>query len=167
MLGLLGALAFGVVAYGAWASADQTERNGRINSQQSKCNFYIDKNGNMRHTKNGKKYTSEEIHQIFNPQTLQEKLTDYDKKVEDLHKEIFYCVDVHTTNHFFLTKDDAIKFINEYNSKITAYPEYLCVKLSKFMYNKLQVETYVKIGAVCHFDYDKYIGELDKPWKKK
>lgn len=55
MLGLFGALAFGIVYYGAWLSADNIERKAREDSMINNYKYYNDKHGYLRYTSNGKK----------------------------------------------------------------------------------------------------------------
>lgn len=56
MLGFLGAIIFGTVALGAWASDDAAEKRRRQNSIQTGANTYIDKKGRLRYTSNGRMY---------------------------------------------------------------------------------------------------------------
>ena len=165
MFGILGALIFGTICTGAWINADNTERKNRNNSRDSGRDFYIDKNGRMRHTENGRKFTPEEIHQSLFPKSLAELNEEYDKKTEDLMKKRFYAtISNKFIEHFFLTKEDAIRFLEKYNKSQTY--EFSYMRLHG-MYSKLEVRDFVRCGGICHFDYDKYIGDLDVPWEKK
>lgn len=166
MFGLLGAALFGAICHGAWACDDRSETQRRINSKQSGSEFYFDKNGRMRHTENGRKYTQAEIHQTLFSNTLEDRNAEYDRKVADLRKKRFYCAKKDFRLHYFLTKEDAEKYVEEYNKNVTVNYRINCMTVSDYMYSKLEVEYGVRFGDVCHFDYDTYIGELDKPWEK-
>lgn len=56
MLGILGALAFGVIATGSWISASNVESKAREYSRKNGLEFYDDKTGHLRYTQSGKKY---------------------------------------------------------------------------------------------------------------
>lgn len=58
---MFGLLAFGVVFAGAWLAAESTEQSARKRSKDKGVSFYMDKNGFMRHTDTGRKFTGEEI----------------------------------------------------------------------------------------------------------
>ena len=65
MLGLLGAAIFGVIYYGAWASADDTERKHKNNNKEKGISYYTDKKGIVRYTNNGKKYDGKDDNLIL------------------------------------------------------------------------------------------------------
>ncbi len=157
MLGLLGALAFGAIFTGAWISAEQTESKSRQSSQQNGHSFYVDKNGRMRHTGSGRKFTPEEIHQFMNPVSVQENINEYERKSEDLFEERFYAINYDGNKHYFLTEEDAINFYNKHKGKFYT-------RLYTYKFSKIDVE---HAREYCHFDFDKYVGKLDKPWERR
>ena len=55
MLGVIGAIIFGTVALGAWASDDAAEKRRKQHSIQTGADTYIDKKGRLRYT-NGQMY---------------------------------------------------------------------------------------------------------------
>lgn len=119
MLATLGALVYGIIATGSWISADNQEKESRNNSIKKKCDFYFDKNGHMRHTNNGKRYTPEEVDREFNPVSLQERKAQIDKRIHDNYNYIYYTVknvnDIFI-KEVFLTKEEAeLYVINNYS----------------------------------------------------
>ena len=56
MLGLLGALAFGIVCAGAWMSDEGAEQERRQYSKKTGADTYVDKKGRLRYTSNNKMY---------------------------------------------------------------------------------------------------------------
>ena len=151
MLGLLGAAVFGVIFAGAWISADQTEQKSRESSRNSGRSFYYDKNGRMRHTGSGRKFTPQEIRE-FNRIDYP---CPYAVKMKEAKKKKFYKVWCNLKDHWFLTKEEADKFYEENNK-----PENIIKYDDNQRYSKLDVGFYSEYGAVYHFDYDKYIGNL-------
>lgn len=118
MLGLLGAAIFGAVYFGAWASANKTEQEQRNNSQKNGIQFYCDKNGRMRHTDTGKKFTPEEVHNYLNPDSmsLKEKFEQMEKESRDkLDNKYFtaYNAQNHSIREVFLTEEEAIRYVKE------------------------------------------------------
>ena len=162
MLGILGAIAFGVVAAGAWASASATESKHRQNSRANHYDFYFDKNGRMRHTSTGLRYTPEEVSRAFHPVSLQDRLNEYDRKCAEFKRPQFYCTQVHSVDHFFLTKEEALEFVENYNKDMEY--DFQKIKVEDHLYSRFSVSVRGSFG-VCHFDYDKYIGVA--PWKEK
>lgn len=118
MLGLLGAAIFGAVYFGAWASANITEQEQRNNSRKNGIRFYCDKNGRMRHTDTGKKFTPEEVHNYLNPDSmsLKEKLEQMEKEKHNEFDHKYYVVynaQDHYKQEVFLTKEEAKRYVNE------------------------------------------------------
>ena len=83
MLGLFGAAIFGIVAAGAWSSAENQEQKQRKMSRENGYSFYTDKNGRLRNTQTGRKLTPEEVHQTFYPKTITEISKEFEEKRRD------------------------------------------------------------------------------------
>lgn len=164
MLTILGAIAFGIVATGAWIHAETQEQKDRRSSRKNGRDFYFDKNGRMRHVGSGRKYTVEEVNKFCNPISLEDRLGEYKRKSDELYEKTFYGV---MTNdmvyHFFLTEKEAKEFVEEYNKT-----DIFQIKYDGFMYDKLFLESMKNMpGTKYYFDYNKYVGVLDKPWERK
>lgn len=114
MFGFIGAALFGAICYGAWASDEQRERNEREDSRKSGRDFYFDKNGRMRHTGSGRKYTMAEIDKEFFPRSLEQINRDYDKKMHDRFDKKYYEVETEfLKSELFLTKEEAERYLEE------------------------------------------------------
>lgn len=157
---MLGLLFFTSLFTGSWISAEQGEQKNRRDSVDNNREFYFDKSGNMRHTKSGKKYTPEEIHQFYNPISLKEKKENYDNKVKEFNRKQFYLVRIRFDKHYFLTLDEAKVFIEEYNQNNNNIKAILDSDI--YSISHLSTEHMCKIVATYHFDYDKYVGKYDK-----
>ena len=80
MLGMIGALIFGVVYAGAWMADENKEQRSRIQAKNNNSKYYFDKNGIMRHIKGGRKYTVQEISDTFNNKEELERKKQFYKK---------------------------------------------------------------------------------------
>lgn len=119
MLAILGAVAFGALFTGAWISAEQAEKKSRDSSRKDNCEFYIDKNGIMRHTGSGRKYTVEEVHKTFFDEE-KSSYYQYKRENEEMKKLKYWTVEVlapgsciHKEFHIFLNKEEAEAFLEQ------------------------------------------------------
>ena len=131
MLGLLGAVIFGIAATGAWISAEQTEQKSKSDAKQSGRKFYYDKNGIMRHP-SGRKYTTQEVHDLFGfgqTEQIQEK---YKRIKKDRFEKKYYAVlnpYKKFTQEVFLTYEEAKQYIEKCqkdNQKVKDEPWIIC-----------------------------------------
>lgn len=147
MIELIGALVFGGIVGSAWLNDHLNETNRRGNSASDGCPYYFDKNGIMRHTLTGTKYTDQEIHNtLFQPNPKFAEIED--KKVKR-----YYGIRV-TENylskmHIFLTKEEADKFYEEQkaNGKDVKYE---VERFSKYMLESKKCQQV--FGFVLHFE---------------
>lgn len=151
MLAILGALAFGVVATGAWISAEQREQKDRGDSLKNGTEFYFDKSGRMRHTGNRRRYTPEEIHKFYNPISLEEREKQWEEKYHDKHDPQYYVASKCHYYEFyevFLTEEEAHKYIED------NYDEYVSDIFKKvYKISKFEVQLHLKTNlAHCNFD---------------
>lgn len=112
MLGILGILIFGGVFTGAWVSAEQSERKNKINSKHYSNDIYIDKWGNRRHGKTGKKYTSEE--------SKRDTITDRHKRIMDKYN--IYVKIKKQSNKNSIAAQEIISFEEWYKNRYGVYP---------------------------------------------
>ena len=61
MLGIIGAVLFGAVAYGAWSKSNSVQNEQRKQAQKDNSDCYIDRKGILRHNNTGAKYTREDF----------------------------------------------------------------------------------------------------------
>lgn len=163
MWAIIGALVSSTVATKALLDENSRERGNRNYSRQNGCEYYIDRNGKMRHTDSGQRYTAQEVYDAF---YHEDRVETYKKKVEDIRKKQFYAAWVGATHHFFLTKEESIEFVKHNNETVDTSQPCNVAKLDDRMYSKLDLDG-LKILGKFHFNYDEYVGELDKPWEKK
>lgn len=166
MFGLIGAALFGIVCYGAWVSADNTEKKGRQDSHDSGRDFYIDKNGRMRHTDTGRKFTTEEVHQAFNPVPLKDKQESYQKYCDMYYEPRFYCVFVNGMRHYFLSEKEALEFTKEYNNNLVVDKMSYRAKFYGGKVSIGHVKSERKEYCVFHFNYDGCVGCYQEPLDK-
>lgn len=124
MLGMVGVLIYGLVYGGAWADDHEKENTNRADSMTIGMNYYFDKNGVMRHTMNGKKYTTQEMDStdIFGHKQFKSQMDEHDRKIREIekyYKEEYYGVEIGErysgiTTHVFKTKKEAEEFYNVY-----------------------------------------------------
>ena len=113
MFGLIGSLIYGVVYASAWSYEENKEQSRRQNSKNNSVPFYYDKKGIMRHTSNGKKYTTEEVHVLIHGNKEQEK-KERDQKYKQRFDRKYYAVlnpYQHFTQEVFLTYEEAKQYI--------------------------------------------------------
>lgn len=113
MLRFLGTLLFGAAYTGGWIQDKNNEQTRRQNAKNNKIPFYYDKDGIMRHSGSGKKYTKEEVHILFNGNKEEEK-----QKRKKAYKEKFelrYFAVLNPYKHFvkdvFLSYEEANDYI--------------------------------------------------------
>lgn len=61
MFGIIGAALFGTVAYGAWAKSNSVQNEQRNQAKKDNSDCYIDRNGILRHSNTGFKYTKQDF----------------------------------------------------------------------------------------------------------
>lgn len=142
MIELIGALVFGGIVGGAWLNDHLNETNRRGNSASEDCSYYFDKNGIMRHTLTGTRYTDQEIHNTFyrpDPKIAE---------IKDKYREKYYGVqvrgklDTFYKTHVFLTKTEADKFYEENNNDDNE------IKYSHYMFSDKMLE-----DAGCQYTF--------------
>lgn len=121
MLGFFGTALFGLIAAGAWMNDERKEISSRSHSRSIDCDYYFDKNGKMRWTKNGKKLTPEEVHNVLFNEDKERRKKDYYKKEYWGVKDLLNGDLDNFTVELFLTKYEAEKYrdkiINEIKEK--------------------------------------------------
>lgn len=167
MVGILGAIVFGAVCAGAWVYDSNKESKRRANSKADGCPFYIDKNGRLRHTRTGKKYTVAEVNQLYSPETIAEKQAKYIAQCKDVLDDVFWEVRVlswgDSSHHYFLSEKEAYDFLRDYKKKNKIYSEYIGKRSKTFLES---MKNNKHVNTQFHFDYDKYVGKVIKPWEK-
>ena len=143
MFGFIGATLFGVIYYVSWKSDDMSEERRKKSSKKNNIEFYYDKKGTMRHIETGKKYTTDEVHNLFfnNTSSIKEKrMQEYESKLE----RKYYAVlnpDKLFTKEVYLTYDEAKAYISKCkmeNKNVDNEPQMICEEMWKhnnFTYN--------------------------------
>lgn len=162
MFAILGALISSTVATKALLDEHSREQKNKDYARKTGSKYYIDRNGKMRHM-NGQRYTAQEVYDAF---YHEDRVEVYKKKVEDIRKPQFYAAWVGATHHFFLTKEESVEFVKHNNETADISQPCNVAELEDKMYSKLDLEYYKNVGRF-HFDYDEYVGVLEKPWERK
>lgn len=143
MFGLIGAAIFGIVSTGAWIKDEQSEQSRRKNAREDHCEFYIDKNGRFRHTNNGRKYTTEEIHQaFFNDEEAKRRREYYESKYWVVRNLLDYDMNNYVIE-VFLTKEEAECFANRIKNIMMGMDERTQIKIR-----------YISVGAMSQASID-------------
>lgn len=153
MLGIFGALLYGIAYGSAWADDHANECNRRTEAITSGSSYYFDKNGVMRHSLSGTKYTTKEVGDMFKQNELAYKVKI--NEIEEYSRKKYYSVRIgeryNQKTHLFKTKVEAQAFYNENKdkeSKIEFGDMYSDAAINDKGWDYL-------VHFVCHFEREK------------
>lgn len=152
MFGVIGTVIFGIVAVGAWISEETREHNSKSNAKNIGSKYYFDKNGRMRWVNGKRKFTPEEIHNIFWDEENVNKRNDYYEKKYWVVKDLLNGGINDCTIEVFLTEKEAVEYKNNLLLKIdnicSANPEnYNCIMLDI-------KKKYINVGTFTQYRID-------------